>query len=81
MVSNHRPLATIASNKTTVINADLMPPRINEIKVIIVTVKNHGELDNTLSSGLRTPTVTTLLRPAVKNSRFSVTQTINESAA
>ncbi len=55
-------------------HADLIPPRISEIKVIIAMVKYQGELARMLSSGFSTPTVTALLRPAVSSSRFSVTQ-------
>jgi DNA-directed RNA polymerase subunit F len=58
MVSYQRPVATTAINKVAETIADLIPPRISEIRVIMAIVKYQGELARMLSSGFSTPTVT-----------------------
>jgi hypothetical protein len=82
MVSYQSPVATTAINKNVAETiADLIPPRISESKEIMAIVKYQGELANTLSSGLSTPTVTALLNPAVSSSMFSVTHVTAASDA
>ena len=81
IVSFHRPMRTTSVSRTTERIATPRPPMIAARTAIMMTVRYHGALARTPSSGLRNVTVKYSLNVVVMNENVVVIHVATASAA